>query len=343
MPGGLAAKIDVYDDLGGYGDRGAIRFFTNNGTSLGGRMVLTSSGNLGLGVTPSAWAGSGNLQFAGTASISTTSNSLFVGSNFYYNGGFKYSSTGTATYYLSSDGAHKWFSAPSGTAGNAISFTQAMTLDASGNLLVGTASNLITSTVRLHIEGSQGIVSKSTGGFAYYPLVLWNTATSGDNVFAAFGTEASYTARFSLTYNRTANALSINATEAAGGISLTTGSSVERLRIKSTGQVNFVGLESDPAGAAGDVYYNSTAKALKIYATDWKTLPRKAVVQGGAGTGTTIAVAHNLNTNNVSVTVLRTTDNVVVFTDVAITDADTVTITFASSVTKADYTVTVIG
>jgi len=37
-------------------------------------------------------------------------------------------------------GAHQWFSAASGTAGNAISFTQAMTLDANGVLLVGTTS-----------------------------------------------------------------------------------------------------------------------------------------------------------------------------------------------------------
>jgi len=35
-----------------------------------------------------------------------------------------------------------WFNAPSGTAGNAITFTQAMTLDASGNLLVGATSTL---------------------------------------------------------------------------------------------------------------------------------------------------------------------------------------------------------
>jgi hypothetical protein len=33
-----------------------------------------------------------------------------------------------------------WYNAPSGTAGNAITFTQAMTLDASGNLLVGKTS-----------------------------------------------------------------------------------------------------------------------------------------------------------------------------------------------------------
>jgi hypothetical protein len=39
-----------------------------------------------------------------------------------------------------SGGAFRWFNAPSGTAGNAITFTQAMTLDASGNLGIGTTS-----------------------------------------------------------------------------------------------------------------------------------------------------------------------------------------------------------
>jgi hypothetical protein len=42
--------------------------------------------------------------------------------------------------YELGSGAHYWYTAPSGTAGNAISFTQAMTLDASGNLGVGTSS-----------------------------------------------------------------------------------------------------------------------------------------------------------------------------------------------------------
>jgi hypothetical protein len=53
-----------------------------------------------------------------------------------------YLNSGNATAYQQLNGAHAWFNAPSGTAGNAISFTQAMTLDASGNLLVGTTSTL---------------------------------------------------------------------------------------------------------------------------------------------------------------------------------------------------------
>jgi len=50
--------------------------------------------------------------------------------------------------------------------------------------------------------------------------------------------------------------------------------SVERVRIKSTGQMRFVPLASDPSGAeAGDVYYNSTTNKLKVYnGTAWETI-----------------------------------------------------------------------
>jgi hypothetical protein len=61
----------------------------------------------------------------------------YMSSNYYYNDGDKYIGTGNATLYTQISGQHIFYTAPSGTAGNAISFTQAMTLDASGNLLVG--------------------------------------------------------------------------------------------------------------------------------------------------------------------------------------------------------------
>jgi hypothetical protein len=60
--------------------------------------------------------------------------------NTYYNAGWKYITTGAASQYTQSSGIHSWYNAASGTAGNAISFTQAMTLDASGNLGVGQTS-----------------------------------------------------------------------------------------------------------------------------------------------------------------------------------------------------------
>ncbi len=74
------------------------------------------------------------------ANLGNSSQTL-VTTNCYFNGSsYIYKNTAAASYYNQNSGQHQWFTAPSGTAGNAISFTQAMTLDASGNLLVGTTT-----------------------------------------------------------------------------------------------------------------------------------------------------------------------------------------------------------
>ena len=117
------------------------------------RATLDSSGNLGLGVTPSAWtssiktleiAGGGAVAFANPFGIVGSTNGFFNGTNWIYK------TTGAAAEYLQAAGQHQWFTAPSGTAGNAISFTQAMTLDASGNLGIGTSSP----STKLHVAGA---------------------------------------------------------------------------------------------------------------------------------------------------------------------------------------------
>jgi len=102
-----------------------------------------SAGNFGLGVTPSAWGTSFKvLQFANAASIGSSNDpTLQITQNGFYNGtNWIYSTTAPVSNYYQSAGTHVWRNAPSGTAGNAITFTQAMTLDASGNLGVGTTS-----------------------------------------------------------------------------------------------------------------------------------------------------------------------------------------------------------
>jgi hypothetical protein len=118
-------------------------------------MRLTSSGNLGLGVTPSAWSGAGfrAMQIGAVAAFWGSASTTFVGNNTYYNGtSYTYISTSQASMYDTAGGAHRWYTAPSGTAGNAISFTQAMTLTASGNLGIGTTSPL----ARLHLNDASG-------------------------------------------------------------------------------------------------------------------------------------------------------------------------------------------
>lgn len=114
------------------------------------RVRVDSSGNAGLGVTPSAW-GSGAAARAlqlPDGNLWSFSGGVAVGQNYFYNsgGGRTYIASAQATEYYQTAGQHVWRNAPSGTAGNAITFTQAMTLDASGNLSVGTtAANVITS------------------------------------------------------------------------------------------------------------------------------------------------------------------------------------------------------
>lgn len=125
-----------------------LRFYTNDSE----KMRLDASGNLGLGVTPSAWNTVTAFQ-VGSTSLGGYSNTGYLNANAFYQTGWKYINTSYAARYEinSSDaGIHAWYTAPSGTAGSAISFTQAMTLNASGNLGVGIA----TPTERLHIYSS---------------------------------------------------------------------------------------------------------------------------------------------------------------------------------------------
>jgi hypothetical protein len=123
-------------------------------------MRLDSSGNLGLGVTPSAWL-STNTRAAQVGSMAMFSqlsgHNADLTANAYYSAtGYKYINSDYATHYQQISGQHQWHTAPSGTAGNAITFTQAMTLDASGNLGIGTTSPNSGSNVgKLSVETTQ--------------------------------------------------------------------------------------------------------------------------------------------------------------------------------------------
>jgi hypothetical protein len=118
---------------------------------------IDAAGNCGIGVTPSAWvAGAKALQFGAYGALAQSSSGNIELSFNSYNSGagaYKYLQTDTASLYRASS-VHSWFVAPSGTAGNAITFTQAMTLDASGNLFVKkTASGSTTLGVELLATG----------------------------------------------------------------------------------------------------------------------------------------------------------------------------------------------
>jgi hypothetical protein len=192
-------------------DYGAIQAIID-GTGTVPLVLQPSGGNLGLGVTPSAWGSNWRaINFgytSGIGQLAATSGGSgevsLVSSAYNNNTNWLYYYTGAqASKYSQTSGQHQWFTAGTGTAGNAITFTQAMTLDASGNLGVGTtspsqrihgyvASGSIRSLIETGNTSSSAFTAKnsgesvdygvdSTGGFIQVvgakPLLFYTNAT----------------------------------------------------------------------------------------------------------------------------------------------------------------------
>jgi hypothetical protein len=107
-------------------------------------VTLDSSGNLGLGVTPSAFTTGKSFEVGnvGNAFWGVGQTSNYVLQNLYYNGGaFKYASSNPVSAYAQNSGYHYWYNAASGTVGTTATLTQAMTLDGNGNLVIGDTSS----------------------------------------------------------------------------------------------------------------------------------------------------------------------------------------------------------
>jgi hypothetical protein len=155
---------------------GAFSFQNTSGTLL----TIDNGGNVGVGVTPSAWGSNSKaLQVGGgTASVSSTgagsTASRFAHGAYFDNTNwlYQYTGVGPALYQVTGANAgstHAWYTSAGGTAGNTITdfASPKMTLDASGNLLVGLATAGTTAAKTIQIADGTAPTGNVTGGQLY--------------------------------------------------------------------------------------------------------------------------------------------------------------------------------
>ena len=134
--------------------------YHQSGTSF---LQITQAGNVGISVTPSAGStykviqGGGGIVFGSQGTQSNfTENAYLAGA-----GTWTYATNAAASLYQQAGGTHTWYRTSAGT-GN-IAWTQAMTLDASGRLLVGTVTSGTSSGDGIVKLGTYGHCISQTG------------------------------------------------------------------------------------------------------------------------------------------------------------------------------------
>jgi len=190
--GGTAIQRLRYTDA-----TGTLTIGSATGTSfpveLGGNtttraVTIDASSNVGVGVTPSAWGSNWKANHVGTVGSFASSGAgsapptaMVIGAyNDNTNWKYQFSSTGAARYEMTganAGSAHAWYTAPGGTVNNNITFTQAMTLESTGSLVLGAAAVATTATDGfLYIPGCAGTPTGTpTAKTGRVPLVVDTT------------------------------------------------------------------------------------------------------------------------------------------------------------------------
>ena len=255
------------------------------------RATLDTSGDLGLGVTPSAWGGGWTAVQIGRSALFTRSDNAgtHLGWNMYVDGtpSARYIATAQATQYRQYLGEHAWFTAASGTAGDAITFTQAMTLNSSGNLGIGTTSPI----ARLHIDrdGPRTLAlspANRTAGGASYILMGNNDSggTAGPNMIVAANRELSFGTGSSFNSDTGGTFTELMRISSNGNVGVGTTSPGTRLELSKV----YVG--AGPTWAGGDDLLKLTAASGSAWAE-----PAIAFHEIGSNIGAKIGVKNTGN------------------------------------------------
>ena len=155
------------------------------GTGGSEKMRITSSADankavVAIGITPSNWYNYTALQ-VGTGSLQSPSdNTITLGCNYYVDSGVSTSETyitnGSATAYQQGSGTHAWYTAPSGTAGNGVTFTERMRITNAGKVGIGTDNPV----AKLTVQGDDADIFLRSNDYTIARII--NRGSTGSNL-----------------------------------------------------------------------------------------------------------------------------------------------------------------
>jgi hypothetical protein len=330
------------------------------GTTGSTRATLDSSGNLGLGVTPSAWTGYKVLQIGtGTSdgALSSAGNETSITTNAYNASGWKYqTSSQFASKYFQSNGQHIWQTAGTGTAGNAITFTQAMTLDASGNLGIGTTSP----TQKLTVNGVVASIGPASSLSASSVFIDYNTTSNLGRLAAVGNTTGTaapiYFSQYSSNASVGRDAMII---DSSGNVGIGTSSPAGNLQISGSGDRSLlvtggtagtVSVQLGDSGAAGQggMSYDNSVDALFFKSNGTERMRIASNGQRSTNVVSTVGTSYDtlypaydcrawVNFNGTGTVAIRASGNVSSITDNGTGDY---TVNFTTAMPDANYSAT---
>ena len=183
----LSTKVDKVTST----DNAIVRFDGITGQVQNSGVIIDDSGNVGIGVAPSDWTIGKAIDIGNAGSlfgdgINYTWDCGIVQNGYQYTAnGWKYRASQSAAMYRINGNQHEWKTAPLGTAGNPITWTNAMTLNYNNSL--GVLGNVVSGYNGITFSGDNSTYIVSYGGndTSYALLQGRSTSAGGSTVYEA--------------------------------------------------------------------------------------------------------------------------------------------------------------